>query len=352
MSTRHLDSRQELISIQLLRALASILVLLAHLQIKERQYGDAGALIWQNFEIGAIGVDIFFVLSGFIIYYVAGASQRNLSAAGTFLRHRFVRVLPIYWTLTAVALLVFLLRPDLVNKSGVGRTTDIAASFLLYPTNDKLLIQNGWTLSYEFFFYFSFFFAIVAFRPAIRAWVVAGAAFICAALGMWLQPEGLLARFATNSLILEFGYGVVIGALLSGRRDRSRGEEISGALVFVAGAVAIAWVASLPGALPLPRGLCYGIPSAMLVWGALCLERRLGLLARFKILGDSSYSLYLLHVMSLPALGMVWRKIGFGGAAGNFTLLLFLFVGSIVSSIVLYRWVEVPLTRTLRRRFG
>lgn len=350
MRSSHSDSRQELISIQLLRALASMMVLLGHMQIKERQYGDPGALVWQSFAIGDVGVDIFFVLSGFIIFYVAGASSRGLGSALTFMRHRFLRVFPIYWLLTVVALAVFLARPDLVNKSSQGRGTDVLASFLLYPTHGKLLIQNGWTLSYEFFFYFSFFFAILLLRPASRAVTVAGAAIASAALGLWLQPQGLLASFSTHSLVLEFGYGVLIGSWMAHRSSRSRLEEIVGFAALLASPALLFWVTSLPG--DLPRGVVHGLPAALLVWAALCLERHLKRFARLKILGDSSYSLYLLHVLSMPALGMAWKHFGFGGAAGNATLMLLLFAGSVASSIVLYLWVEVPLTRALRRRFG
>lgn len=343
-------ARRELVSIQLLRALGSILVLLAHLQIKERQYGDSTALIWQGFGIGAIGVDIFFVLSGFIIFHVAGDIPSTWKAASTFMKHRFIRVVPLYWSLTAVALGVFLSHPELVNKSS-SKPTDIVASFLLLPTDDKLLIQNGWTLSYELLFYFAFFLSILL-LPASRRVYFALAAAVVAVLWGWIgTPTTVLGRFATDDLMLEFAFGVAIGALHSSAQQQSLFRPGPGLACALLATALIIWQGSFRVELPFVRGLRWGIPAALLLYAALSLETQLEKLRRLKILGDSSYSLYLLHPLTLPAVGMVWRKIGFGGALGNVVLLLVLFVSSIYASILLYRHFEAPLTSFLRRRF-
>lgn len=349
MSTQLSTVRNELVSIQLLRALASLLVLLAHLQIKEKQYGDASALVWQNFRIGSIGVDIFFVLSGFIIFHVAGRSPSSWAAGWTFMKHRIIRVAPLYWALSLLALIVFLAHPELVNKTS-SKPTALWESFLFFPTDKKLLIQNGWTLSYEFLFYLTFFTSILLLPAAKRVYLMMSAALLAVAYGLIFQPTSTIARFITDDLLLEFAFGVLIGALYGSVITRRFFNFTLGMIVFLLSAATVAWLAFFPPTSAALRGINFGIPSALLVFSALSLEKELSALRGFKILGDSSYSLYLLHVLSLPAAGMLWTKLRLSGAASNIGLLVFLFLTSVGASIILYKYFELPLTNYLRRR--
>lgn len=341
--------RSELVSIQLLRALAAILVLLAHLQIKERQYGDATNLVWQNFHFGSIGVDIFFVLSGFIIYYVAGASARSPAVAWQFMKHRFIRVLPLYWALSLVALLVFLVRPEMVNKSS-DKPTAILESFLLIPTDYKLLIQNGWTLSYEFLFYGVFCMLLLLTTQSWRAFALIGLAVLSVSLGLIFPSASVMVAFLTDDLLLEFAFGVLIGFML--RRNTHLRH-------FAWPLAPILWVTTLAACIAVIgghanwtglRGIDYGVPAALVVFTALSFERELESLRPLKILGDSSYSLYLSHVLTLPAAGMAWKYFQLNKLVGNEWLLIYLFTSSVSFGIILYFYFENPLTNYLRTR--
>lgn len=343
-------AKTELVSIQLLRALASLLVLLAHLQIKERQYGDVSSLIWQQFRVGSIGVDIFFVLSGFIIFHVAGRTPSTKVDAWKFMKNRFIRVLPLYWALSAVALIIFLAQPELVNKSST-KATAIWESFLLIPTDNKLLIQNGWTLSYEFLFYFAFFVVMLLLPLKFRAQTLFWAAFSSVFAGLLIEPNSVFARFITDDLLLEFAYGVLIGAIYQNSRIGCYFTAAWGSAAAVAALATIIFLACVPPSQGTLRGIYFGVPAGLLVFAALALEKELSRLAPLKILGDSSYSLYLSHVLTLPAAGMIWVKLGLNTELSNVWLLIYLFVVSVGASIMLYQYFELPVTNQLRKRF-
>ncbi len=349
MSTQLSTVRNELVSIQLLRALASLLVLLAHLQIKEKQYGDASALVWQNFRIGAIGVDIFFVLSGFIIFHVAGRSPSGWAAGWTFMKHRIIRVAPLYWALSLLALIVFLAYPELVNKTS-SKPTALWESFLFFPTDKKLLIQNGWTLSYEFLFYLAFFTSILLLPAAKRVYLMMSAALLAVAYGLTFQPTSTIARFITDDLLLEFAFGVLIGAAYHHAEMQRYFNLRLGTIGLILASATIAWLGYFLVGLGTLRGITYGIPSALLVFSGLSLEKELMTFRRLKILGDSSYSLYLSHVLTLPAIGILWKQLGLNGTVANIYLLICLFIASVFAGIILYKYFELPLTNYLRKK--
>ncbi|MEQ6343181.1 acyltransferase family protein [Vibrio cyclitrophicus] len=130
-----------LLSIQYLRGVAAILVLMTHASYK--MYVLSGSDN-SNFSIGNAGVDLFFIISGFII--CLSLDKQKIGPARFFI-NRIVRIIPMYWILTIVVLLVYLFNPGIVNSS--GGETSIMGSFTLIPGDYKYLINNGWTLSSE-----------------------------------------------------------------------------------------------------------------------------------------------------------------------------------------------------------
>ncbi|WP_313159776.1 acyltransferase family protein, partial [Mixta calida] len=137
-----------IISVQLLRALAAIMVVMHHITIKAGQYHN-NAL--SGFHIGEFGVDLFFIISGYIMCYT---TEGKKIVPWVFIQRRIKRIIPLYWVMTAIALAVYLVAPAMVNAS--GGETSILASWTLFPLGKKLLVNNGWTLSYEFLFYLTF----------------------------------------------------------------------------------------------------------------------------------------------------------------------------------------------------
>lgn len=143
----------QIYSVQILRGVAALVVLFSHINHKTLQLGVQTTNI---FSWGGIGVDIFFIISGFIMMLVTNKDSSKLQ----FISNRVIRIIPAYWTVTIIALGVYLVAPSLVNSS--GGQTGILQSFTLLkiPYDIKFLVQNGWTLTFEFFFYLTFIFFI------------------------------------------------------------------------------------------------------------------------------------------------------------------------------------------------
>lgn len=317
-------------SVQALRAFAALSVLAFHI----------GQWMPAPKAIGSAGVDLFFVISGFVLWLAV--SRRDPSPL-TFLRDRAIRILPLYWLATAVVIGLVLIDP--ANLPTIKLTwSHLAASFSLIPHNDPNgdpfpVLPVGWSLTYEAVFY-----ALVAVSLTMpKARRLSGLTIgliLVWLLGYVVYPLGPL--FA-NPLMLEFLAGVLIGQLYLGRRLPSA------AISLVLGLVGISMFVLQAGAVRDPgywRALAWGGPSALIVLGAVGLEagRRWRDLPWLSRLGDASYSLYLWH---WPIVWLVGRWLApnhgwvFAGVAAGLSL---------VVALVSYAFVEKPALIALRRR--
>ena len=146
-------------SIQALRAVAALLVVLYHAFELWGLRVDAWApgVKWTN---GASGVDIFFAISGFVMVISSRRLADKLGAWRVFLRHRVIRIVPLYWLLTTLKILGVVLLPDFIIRTSVDFYS-VAASYLFLPVVDtagnfRPVLPVGWTLTYEFLFYLFF----------------------------------------------------------------------------------------------------------------------------------------------------------------------------------------------------
>jgi len=142
-------TQRRLVSVQVCRGLAAIIVVLAHLHNVELKYFPTNFM--GIFQYGILGVDLFFVISGVVISAVTVGKFSSARNAGTFLYHRFARIYPTYWVYSALVLAAFLYNPLWINAAS-GHHVDILPSFLLIPTHLPMLVMQGWTLSYEIYF--------------------------------------------------------------------------------------------------------------------------------------------------------------------------------------------------------
>ncbi len=152
----------ELQSIQALRAIAATSVILVHIPFIGK---------------GAFGVDIFFVISGFIICYISSLNSDD------FLLKRVFRIVPLYWLGTFGVFLLALVVPAWLNAT-TANLTDLAKSLFLIPYKREdggtfPMLFLGWTLEYEMFFYFAFGLALVFFKK----WTSLAASILLAARG-------------------------------------------------------------------------------------------------------------------------------------------------------------------------
>src|SRR4028119_1169320 len=149
--------------LQVYRGIAAVLVVMVHLSLMSENRLDQVAFL-NLFQAGWSGVDYFFVLSGFIMVYVHRSAIGKQDQLKSFLVKRAVRIYPIYWIVTLTALCLFLVIPAFANTQDLS-LGKVIASLLLIPQKDshfkdKFILEVGWTLTYEIYFYLLFSIAI------------------------------------------------------------------------------------------------------------------------------------------------------------------------------------------------
>lgn len=341
----------QLPAIQVLRAIAALAVALLHtLQdaVALAARAGGGFDMPHRWPLDA-GVDLFFVISGFVMVYASRDMFGRSDSVLPFLRRRVARIVPIYWAVTVVYLVISLGGLGPVNRPKPDGW-EIASSFLFIPwlTGTGPFVQPvyklGWTLNYEMFFYL----LLALVLPLRRHLAVTALVALLMALvfvGQFIPPSSVQLHFWTRSIILEFGMGMLIGQMaLSGIRP-GRGF----AAVLAGAAVALLWAGQAwPGLFP-DRALQYGLPSALLVIAALAfndLPFRSPVARLFTNLGDASYAIYILHPFVIRGLavsaGLVLTRISPWAYIAVCLVLICIF------SWVAWRWFERPVTKALQ----
>jgi len=128
----HPDNRIH--SIQALRGFGALSVVLFHIMLMEVKWGSGYMLLPRLMDIGASGVDLFFVISGFVMATVTRGVFQKKGSVVTFLYNRISRIYPLYWFYSLILLCVFMVRPGLINPT-MGNQVNILESFLLLPQN-------------------------------------------------------------------------------------------------------------------------------------------------------------------------------------------------------------------------
>jgi exopolysaccharide production protein ExoZ len=331
-----------------LRAVAALGVVIHHTQGELIQRGFDNP--FPSFEVGAFGVDLFFVISGFIMVFSSGRFFAQPDGGRNFFLKRLIRIVPLYWLFTT--LLVFVVIRG-ARHTGHYPIREFIASYLFIPAPDRTgfmipTFPPGWTLNYEMFFYVCFA-AALRWSRQVAVLLVAAALTSLVILGYVIAfPQPI--AFWADSLSLEFCYGMGLAQLfLHGWRISSLGRLA----LLVAGAAAALLLVAHSESSPI-RGFTWGLPAAAIVAaGALTDASPRSLFAKaFEALGDASYSLYLVHVLLFillyPIVASFIDPLRISGLVYGSTL-----VGaSVVAALVLYAWVERPMTRYFGNLYG
>jgi len=337
-----------LYNIQLLRGIAVLLVVLFHIMSVERKYGGKSYLLSNITNFGMIGVDIFFVISGFIMVVVTQGYYKNIKKAFEFLYNRIARIYPTYWFYTLLVLIVYLIKPTMVNSSQ-GNRVDILASFLLLPSDVLPLVMVGWTLIYEMFFYIIFFLMLL-FLPqkhlfkALISWI----GFIIF-LNLTFNYNNPYFRLISDPLTIEFILGSIMAICFY-----KVNKKVSN--IFLIVVVIFSFVISIfiyynyflsKGVIFISgwdRVAVFGVPSVCIVFAFVLLERN-GISINFIItkIGDASYSIYLSHLLTLNVIGRIWSKFSTNSIWDNYIMLPILLISSIIVGMFSYKYIEKPL---------
>lgn len=341
------SGRAPVVSIQYLRGLSALAVALFHTSV------NLPGFAWPDFlgrEFGDAGVDVFFVISGFVMLYVTHGADLT---PRTFLLRRAIRIAPLYWVmnLVVVCLALFL---------AVGKTDEIVFSHVLQsmlflphfnPASGSIvpLLKPGFTLNYEVYFYLLFAILLLIQSSGRRLAVLTLYGVAASLLFAVTDPRTPMLRVYENPIILEFVAGAWLGYLyVSGYLARI--DARIGLVAFVLGAVGLPVLHIKYSEF---QFLWHGAPAALMVFGALVIEAR-GRLPNsriMRIVGDSSYSIYLVNAAFLSAFNLVILRLHLPVERieiGAPLVLLGLF-GATLAGYVVYRVIERPAIDRLSR---
>ncbi len=330
--------------LQVLRITAAFMVLLMHSMFYASERLTPGFHVWGQ---GATGVDIFFVLSGFVMVY---SSAKLIHAPGgwkTFARRRIIRIIPMYWLATSVKLAIMLLSTGLILHAR-GDAAYIIESYLFLPCRDSAgtvgpLLGVGWTLYFEMFFYALF---TAALFLQVNIYKFVGWLLIPLGLGAFLyKPDWPAVLFyLNNTKMFEFFYGMLIARICL---IQKKTVPLSLALPLMAAGIA-GLITPWPEAYHVP-GLADGASAAALIFAMASVEDRLKRIPRIILyLADASYAIYLFHPLFAPAAPVLLMKAHF--FQPWLSVAISVFIGLAAGSLI-HSFIEAPLTEWLQRTF-
>ncbi|WGS04155.1 acyltransferase [Bradyrhizobium sp. ISRA437] len=337
-------SSKQLLTIQYLRGVASVMVVLHHIRNPwPNLYNPL-----EKFAMGEAGVDIFFIISGVVMY----VSSRVESPA-VFAGLRLIRVAPLYWILTLCAASLLLLSGG--AKPGFALVNDVMLSAMFVPHHSSIfpgtiwpVLNPGWTLYFEMFFYLIFAIGLLFRKPLLISLCLIS---LLVAFGLFVSTdESIFHSYThpllmyTHPLMLEFAGGIVLGWLFLS------GMTLNVWLLLPMGFVALFAV----HALQLPHlFLLNGLCAALIMVGAVAAERSFKMrdMGWLRLLGDASYSIYLTHALTLFVFRRLFLRLPLEGPLQFASFAILAATVSLLVGFVVYFKVERPMTRWLRSQF-
>lgn len=341
----------QLYGIQVLRALAALMVAVHHVQSDAAFLAGRAGTAFSPSDIlpWNAGVDLFFVISGFIMVHASSGLFGQAGGARLFFARRIARIVPLYWATTTLFLLVMFASPALLN-SGAPSAGQILASYLFWPLADAAgavqpVYSLGWTLNYEMLFYALFGAALLL--PARLVVPATGLALFGLVATQAMTPLPLPFGFWAQPIVLEFAGGMAIALL------RNHGLRLEGRLRWLMVAAGVAILVAAAGsewALTPWGSLAYRGPAALLLVTAAACGRGQSapsaLVRQFARLGDASYALYLVHPFAMRGARQIFLRL----APGATTLFIAAaLIAAVIAALAVYRWFEKPMTKLFRR---
>jgi exopolysaccharide production protein ExoZ len=339
-------------NIQALRGIAALMVFSSHVLAVRWGMGVDWLALRYGY-IGPAGVDIFFVISGFIVSMTAArlgqTGQSNLHKARHFALRRIFRIYPVYWV---VLLLAFLSAPPLeLAPPWLPHRNIFQLALLATPVNHKVML--AWTLCYEMYFYLVLAAMLLVFpRAVFRCLAIWGAVSAILIFLCWKYRPDRLDTVSTSPFLLEFLYGCAIAWLVrNGMRRLGWTALLLGLAWFVVSCDVNMGVGQWQ---PKWRAVLFGISGALIVYGLVSLESRRQLsLPRFlTATGDASYSIYIWHQLVIA--GLLWgsERAGLLAAVPGPALLIAWFALTLAAGFLGHRLIERPSHLWLNRRFA
>lgn len=344
-------------SLQIGRAIAAVFVLLFHLGgiiASERYFGISEFYI--PFSFGASGVEFFFVLSGFIIYEAHKSDLSQPHKITEYVKKRFIRIFPTYWLIFSMVYITAYFTS--LNHSMPTDIMVILKSLFLLPQDMAVVGGTGapvipvaWSLQYEMLFYFIFGCLIWNKNTIFILLIFSIYMYINYFEYFTIFPM----NFLMNTYVILFFMGIVISKITE-YNLQSIYIKLFGIIGFIVYGVLILDSVSGIHFLKEFNIILYGLSSSFIVLFIVKVEQKGYNFKRFKflsLLGDSSYSLYLMHYPIMVTISKFFVVIGFTklGLTAAFIAYIFIFSCCILMAILFYIKVEKPMVRFLKNRF-
>ena len=264
----------KLYSIQALRGVGALAVVIYH---------ALSLFPFITFRAGAAGVDLFFVISGIVM----SISITEKTKPWDFLIRRIVRVAPMYWIATTLAIIYFALRYDMTIS-----TEHVVTSYLFLPPPKEFVfpvLYPGWTLNFEMFFYL-----ILSLLILINKNTTYTAICILLMIGSLSKNlSGVTGSYYLTEGILEFALGLMIGQLIKSGYIPKKAPSI----ILITSSIALF---AINNYFKSDGFIAWGIPSALLIIGCLGFDSSKLMKSRaVQFFGEASYSIYLFHALAI-----------------------------------------------------
>ncbi|MFK7996653.1 MAG: acyltransferase family protein [Granulosicoccus sp.] len=324
-------------ALQYLRAVAALAVVYSHAVIQHDGYAEYLA------HAGSFGVDIFFVISGFIMVYIAKPTDTPIA----FFANRVRRVVPLYWFFTFLMGAILLAMPS-VFKNTVFDWSIFLKSLAFIPHWSSAydgfvwpIVAPGWSLVYEMYFYLIFAISLLLaarYRVMFITIVIFGVFFIAT---IHHTGESALTLFFSESMVFEFTLGMLLA--VAWKRGFHLPSSTSWWLLLFASCLLFL---DLPG----PRIVEFGIPSLLIVMA--CLFIRIKQHDWAVLLGDASYALYLSHIFTLGITRKILPPLLGDSQMAAYGFVVLSLIICIIVSVFIHRYIDNWLLRHERFQFG
>lgn len=344
--------REKFQAVQSLRFFAAALVLCYHLELRLDGLSQRSHHAFPHIGFsGRLGVDIFFVISGFIMTWLSYEKFGRPGAPRQFALDRLTRIVPLYWIFTAVEISYLTLAThfgdpaQLIIPSG----PQVAKSFFFVPYLNQAgkhfpVLGQGWTLDYEMVFYAVLTVCLLLPRLFGLITLFAGLGLVFMAGRISGVPEFM--RLWSNPIIFEFLAGVLL-ALIRIRFGTLIPLRAHPLLLLVP----IVLLTALGNDHAPWAWANFPVGFLLVTWAVLGRDQGEGLLCRgIATMGDWSYSLYLLHEFVVLLMGSLWHRLF--GSHGLYVLGAATILVAIACSWLSFAYLEKPMTRQLRNILG
>lgn len=341
---------KKLESLQMVRAFAMLMVLFIHIDAFSTRIFEHSFLSGIFIPGGDSGVNIFFVLSGFIIFYVHKGDIGKKIKFLPYLIKRFSRIYPAYWLITLILITLHFLLPQF-GAGNERETKNILFSLLLLPQTHAPIIHAAWSLSHEIFFYLAFSLLVILSFKIIMPLLFFIA--LGSALGTVYSLQGITI-FENPFLNLLFSYHnfeFILGCLSAYLvlNYKIKGEKI----LFALGSTLLLSMIifeRINGDMSALRLFGYGIPAFLIITALTSHELKKSLILPriffpkiFLLLGDASFSIYITHQLLISGIGRTLMSLGLVKMTGPFAVIIIVTILTLLIGCIFHLIIEKPL---------